>query len=146
MAKLTKEQAIKWDKMLSNGYRFDVQNYLVWGDKHASLKIKLAEGKLLEASLIYREEGSGFRKTGRQIPNIHLRLWDVNEEIGCGVSHGLGAYIPVGEIQNNRNWKYLCALSAEYPAERIMELAKDHVRELNAETLLESIEAMRKGA
>ena len=146
MAKLTKEQAIKWDKMLSNDYHLDIKDYVIWGDKHASLKIELAEDKILEAALIYREEGSGFRTTGRQIPHIHLQLWQVNRETNVGTSNGLGAYIPVGEIQNNRNWKYLCALSAEYPAARIMELAKVHVRELNAETLLESIEAMRKRA
>lgn len=146
MAKLTKEQAIKWDKMLSNDYHFDVKDYVIWGDKHASLKIELAEDKILEAALMYREEGVGFRATGRQIPHIHLQLWQVNLETGVGVSHGLGAYIPVGEIQNNRNWKYLCALSREYPADRIMKLAKDHAPSLSAETLLESIEAMRKGA
>ena len=138
MAKLTKEQAIKWDSMLHNDYHLDIKDYVIWGDKHASLKIELGENKILEAALIYREEGRGFRTTGRQIPHIHLQLWEVNPETGVGVSHGLGAYIRVGEIQNNRNWKYLCALSAEYPAEKVLPMAAEHFDQLRDPSILSS--------
>lgn len=144
MAKLTKEQAIKWDKMLSNGYRFDVRQFMLWGEKTASLKIEVAENKLLEGSLSYREQRQGYRYTGRQVPVLHLQMWNVDAN-GVGISRGLGAWINVGEVQDKKNWKYLCALSAEYPAARIVELAKDHAAVLNAETLLASI-AAQKGA
>ena len=140
MAKLTKEQAIKWDKMLSSSYRFDVRHYMVWGEKTASLKIKLAENKILEGSLSYREERQGYQYTGRQVPVLHLQMWNVDAN-GVGISHGLGAWINVGEIQDKKNWKYLCALSAEYPAEKILVLAKEHAAELSASTLLESLQA-----
>lgn len=140
MAKLTKEQAIKWDKMLSSSYRFDVRHYMVWGEKTASLKIKLAENKILEGSLSYREERQGYQYTGRQVPVLHLQMWNVDAN-GVGISHGLGAWINVGEIQDKKNWKYLCALSAEYPAEKVLALAKEHAAELSASTLLESLQA-----
>ena len=140
MAKLTKEQAIKWDKMLSSGYRLDVRHYMVWWEKTASLKIKLAENKILEGSLSYREERQGYRYTGRQVPVLHLQMWNVDAN-GVGISHGLGAWINVGEIQDKKNWKYLCALSAEYPAEKVLALAKEHAAELSAATLLESLQA-----
>lgn len=136
MAKLTKEQAVKWDKMLSGGYHFDVRRFMLWNEKTASLKIKLAEDKLLEARLMYRDERDGYRYTGRQKPVLHLSIWNVNLETGVGTSHGLGAWFDVGEVQDKKNWKHLCALSGEYPAEKVKALAAEHTAELGAETLL----------
>lgn len=139
MAKLTKEQAIKWDKMLSSGYRFDVRHFMLWGEKTASLKIEVAENKILEGSLSYREERKGYRYTGRQVPVLHLQMWNVDAN-GVGISHGLGAWINVGEIQDKKNWKYLCALSAEYPAEKVKALAAEHADELGASSIIDWLE------
>lgn len=126
MAKLTKEQAIKWDKMLGGGYHFDWRHYVIWGEKHASLKIETSENKVLEATLEYRDERQGYRYTGRQKPVLHLQLWTVDPETGTGTSQGLGASVDVGEIQDKKNWKELCRLSCEYTAEKVLELAKEH--------------------
>lgn len=130
MATLTRDQAIKWDKMLAGGYHFDVRHYVLWGEKTASLKVELSEDKILEASLSYREERQGFRSTGRQKPVLHLALWNVNRETGVGTSSGLGVFLDVGEVQDKKNWKYLCQLSGEYTADKIMELAKQHADQL----------------
>lgn len=126
MAKLTRDQAIKWDKMLSGGYRFDWRYYVIWGEKRASLKIETSDDKVLEATLEYRNEWQGYRKTGRQKPILHLQLWTVNPETGTGTSQGLGASVDAGEIQDKKNWKELCRLSCEYTAEKVLELAKEH--------------------
>jgi hypothetical protein len=130
MATLTRDQAIKWDKMLSGGYHFDVRHYVLWNEKTASLKVELSEDKILEASLSYREERQGFRATGRQKPVLHLALWNVNRETGVGTSSGLGVFLDVGEVQDKKNWKYLCQLSGEYTADKIMELATEHAGQL----------------
>ena len=130
MATLTRDQAIKWDKMLSGGYRFDVRHFVIWNEKTASLKVELSEDKILEASLSYREERQGFRATGRQKPVLHLALWNVNRETGVGTSSGLGVFLDVGEVQDKKNWKHLCQLSGEYTADKIMELAKQHADQL----------------
>lgn len=130
MATLTRDQAIKWDKMLSSGYRFDVRHFVIWNEKTASLKVELSEDKILEASLSYREERQGFRSTGRQKPILHLQLWTVDPETGAGTSQGLGASVDVGEVQDKKNWKYLCQLSGEYTADKIMKLARQHADQL----------------
>ena len=130
MATLTRDQAIKWDKMLSGGYHFDVRHFVIWNEKTASLKVELSEDKILEASLSYREERQGFRSTGRQKPVLHLALWNVNRDTGVGTSSGLGVFLDVGEVQDKKNWKYLCQLSGEYTADKIMELAKQHADQL----------------
>ena len=130
MATLTRDQAINWNKMLFNGYRFDVRHFVIWNEKTASLKVELSEDKILEASLSYREERQGFRSTGRQKPVLHLALWNVNRETGVGTSSGLGVFLDVGEVQEKKNWKYLCQLSGEYTADKIMELARQHADQL----------------
>ncbi len=140
MAKLTREQAIKWDRQLSGGYHLDIRKYVVWGEKTASLKVELGPDKILEANLSYREERQGYRSTGRQKPCLHLSVWNVNRETGVGISSGLGAFIDVGEVQDKKNWKELCRLSALYPAERIKALAAEHSGELGAASVMEWLE------
>ncbi len=140
MARLTKEQALKWDSQLSGGYHLDIQKYVVWGEKTASLKIELSEDKILEANLSYREERSGYRYTGRQKPCLHLSIWNVNRETGVGTSHGLGAFIDVGEVQDKKNWKHLCALSGDYTAEKVKALAAEHAGELGASSIIDWLE------
>ncbi len=130
MAKLTKEQAIKWDKMLGGGYHFDIQHFVIWGEKEAVLKIKTGENKVLSATLEYRDERDGHRYTGRQKPVLHMQLWTVDPETGTGISQGLGASVDVGEVQDKKNWKYLCELSGEYTADKVLELAMEHAGQL----------------
>lgn len=140
MPKLTREQAVKWDKQLSGGYHLDIQKYVVWGEKTASLKVELGPDKILEANLSYQEERVNHHYTGRQKPCLHLAIWNVNRETGMGVSHGMGAFIDVGEIQDKKNWKELCRLSGEYTEDKIKALAAEHAAELGASSIMEWLE------
>lgn len=140
MPKLTREQALKWDAQLSGGYHLDIQKYVVWGEKTASLKVELGGDKILEANLSYQEERVNRRYTGRQKPCLHLAIWNVNRETGMGVSHGLGAFIDVGEVQTKKNWKELCRLSGEYTAEKVKALAAEHSGELGASSIIDWLE------
>ena len=130
MAKITKGQYIKWDSMLSGGFRFDLQGFALRGEKNAIANIKLEDGRILQARLLYTEEREGYRYTGRQIPEIHLSIWN---DCGNGMmsSRGLGKYIPIGDIQDKRNWNYLCQISATLDAEKVLELANKHMGQLN---------------
>ena len=64
----------------------------------------------------------------------------MNRETGVGTSHGLGAFIDVGEVQDKKNWKHLCALSGEYTAERVKALAAEHAGELGASSIIDWLE------
>lgn len=44
MPSVTREQVNKWNAKLQNGFRFDIQRYVVWGEKQIKKSIELADG------------------------------------------------------------------------------------------------------
>ena len=45
MPSVTREQVNKWNAKLQNGFRFDIQRYVVWGEKQIKKSIELADGR-----------------------------------------------------------------------------------------------------
>lgn len=114
MAKLTREQAQKWNGQLKGGFRFDVRHFMIWGEKLARKDIDLGNGNILQATLEYHDVYDGYRPTGEQQPKLHLQIWQPGITEGMIVSHGLGANVEIGTKQQKRKWSELCKLSADY--------------------------------
>ena len=127
MAKITRDQAIKWNGQLKGGFRLDVRYFALWGEKRARKLIELDAGNVLEAALEYHETPKR-----EQQPVLHLQIWKPGRTDGVMVSQGMGASIKIGETQGKRNWSELCRLSADYADdEKIKALATDHIAALN---------------
>ena len=55
MPSVTREQVNKWNAKLQNGFRFDIQRYVVWGEKQIQKSIELADGRILTAEIHFRD-------------------------------------------------------------------------------------------
>jgi len=136
MAKITREQATKWNGQLKGGFRFDVRHYAIWGEKVARRNIELDGGNILQATLEYHEVRDGYRPTGEQQPVLHLQVWQPGHTEGMMVSHGMGASIQIGTKQVKRNWSELCKLSADYgDADKIKALAAENIAALKKQEI-----------
>ena len=139
MAKCTKQQYERWNAKLSNGFKFDLHYFIMWGEKTAKLYLDFTDGRKLEAKLEYRAErkaGTTFGETGRQIPCLHLSLWRPASQEGMMCSSGMGKSIELGEAQPKKNYACLCAYSAKLDAKDILSLAKEYIAELNNDAII----------
>ena len=130
MAKLTREQAQKWNAQLHGDFRFDVRYYVMWGNKVARRNIELEDGKILQATLEYHDIRDGYRSTGKVQPVLHFQIWKDGHTEGMMVSTGMGASVEIGTPQNKRNWNELCKLSGLYDEAALLAMAKEHLNEL----------------
>ena len=128
MAKITREQYNKWNAQAQNGFQFDLQHYLIWGEKTLSKKIELQDGRMVEFRIVYHNEYEtktnehGCRwnvETGRYIPMLHITVWRPSHS-GCYVSSGMGKYERIGEAQAAKKYNVLCKLSAEINTDEYM--------------------------
>ena len=55
MAQCTREQVNRWNAKLSNGFRLDLERFIVWNDKVATRSIELPDGKVLKADIGWTE-------------------------------------------------------------------------------------------
>ena len=77
MPSLTREQAQKWTKDLPQGWKFDAQHYVMWGEKEIFTdSAENEKGVFYRLTLEYRAEtvnAGYFRKeTGKQIPTVSV--------------------------------------------------------------------------
>ena len=76
MAQCTREQVNRWNAKLSNGFRLDLERFIVWNDKVATRSIELPDGKVLKADIGWtevREEprlGCFYQKTIGMMPRL----------------------------------------------------------------------------
>lgn len=105
MSKFTAEQIKKWNMQNANGYKIDMFRLGVWHEKESVKYIPIGEDKkLLKVSVLYRSDRNGHE------PTVSLSMWKEEEKVI--VSHEIGFYIPVGEIQPKKNYKVLQAITA----------------------------------
>jgi len=118
MAKITKEQYDKWTNQANangNGWGFDLRYFAIWGEKEVIKRIPDVNGEYIQWKIGYYDEyeeitnqyGCKYRRaTGRYIPT-----WTVNRliplESGCYRVLPVSEHA-VGEIQNKKNYAYLC--------------------------------------
>ena len=99
MAQCTREQVDRWNAKLSNGFRLDLERFIIWNDKVATRSIELPDGKVLKADIGWtevREEprlGCFYQKTIGMMPRLSLSLWTPSSTPGMWCSRGLGAVV-----------------------------------------------------
>lgn len=81
MPSITKEQFDKWNSKATNGFKFDVKEYVCWGDKALVRHESLVGGKIAEFKIRYYEEFKS--KTN---------------EWGCTYNVTTGGHIPTLEV------------------------------------------------
>ena len=74
MPSVTREQVNKWNAKLQNGFRFDIQRYVVWGEKQIKKSIELADGRILTAEIHFRDARDGYKYIGNEAC-ISLAIW-----------------------------------------------------------------------
>lgn len=114
--KLTKEQVQKWNAKMSNGFEFDVKSYFYTGEKEAHKYIELNSDQLLEVKLMYYPNGI------MQQPTLHLSVWQ-KEGSGMMKSYGLGKWIKIGTVQNQKKFSVLQTLTGEIDDNEMIKLA-----------------------
>lgn len=132
MPSITREQAARWNAKARNGFTFDVQKYVVWGEKTLHQIIDLGDGDRMEIRLLYQEEyerktnehGCSWNvRTGRYLPTVHLTRWHPSG--AAWTSQGLGDWITAGEPQTSKKFDVLCKLSGQIDAAKmVLELGK----------------------
>ena len=137
MAQCTREQVDRWNAKLSNGFRLDLERFIIWNDKVATRSIELPDGKVLKADIGWtevREEprlGCFYQKTIGMMPRLSLSLWTPSSTPGMWCSRGLGAVVKItNNIYQKRNWNELAKFTAEWDEKRLLEEAKKHMAEL----------------
>lgn len=121
MATLTKEQFLKLNKNLLNGWRFNTYYYANWGEKEIVLKNKISELKHIEYKMSFRNKS---RYNNELKIVINRSEWNrKSEEDLLYCSHGLGKYITVCENAGTRkNYKMLEALTKDFTIEKLEEM------------------------
>lgn len=136
MASCTREQLNKWNAKLANGFTLDLQHFLIWGEKSAVRRIDLPDGKILKATLEYRDaRDDSHHYTGLHQPMVHLSIW-TDRGNGMLSSHGMGASVKIGTVQSKRNFNNLAALSATIDDEKIMAWATEKMADLKKDTVM----------
>lgn len=122
MPSITREQAQKWDAQAQGGFRFDVRNYAIWGEKELRKTVEIAEGRVVEFRIGYRAEyetktnGNGCKwnvETVRHIPELVIRVWTPSGDPENGVfcSTGFGRHVDLGPAEDKKKYAVLCKLS-----------------------------------
>lgn len=114
--KLAREQYNKWSAALADGWKFDAQQFIVWGDKEAYTDSAEDErGNFYRATLKYYEErnGTGYlaQSTGKQLPTLVINRWSKTS------TEGLYSSVQIiketaGEPQTKKNYSVLAKLTA----------------------------------
>ena len=127
MPKLTREQYNKWNAKATNGFSFDIQDYVFRGEKTLTRRIPIDEDHYTELHLMYRDEyitktnEHGCRwnvTTGRQIPTLHVSKWTRGLSGEVYTSSGMGDWITVGEPQTSKKYDVLCKIAETIDASK----------------------------
>lgn len=130
MAKITREQYNKWNAQAQNGFRLDLQYYIVWGEKTLVKSINQPDNTIIQFKLWYipeyetkvNEWGCKWNvKTGRQIPMMRIeRLVPGHTEGVCSV-HTVKDDMPMGEPEKTMKYSTLCKISGMVDTDAEME-------------------------
>lgn len=116
MPKLTREQAQKWTKDLPQGWKFDAQHYVFWGEKEIFTdSAENEKGVFYRLTLEYRDEteDAGYfrKKTGRQIPTVSISRYTPT---GCGEMYSVVHVLTesAAEPESKKKYNVLVNLAA----------------------------------
>lgn len=130
MPSVTREHVNKWNAKLQNGFRFDIQRYVVWGEKQIKKSIELADGRILTAEIHYRDAREGYKYIGNEAC-ISLAIWTRCENSDMMKSEGMGYHEVLGAVQPKKSYADLVKLSAVMDEPKILEMMNAHMNALN---------------
>lgn len=129
MRSITIKKIKEINEKCKNGFRFDTEHFRMTGDKHLSKCIKIAEDKVIKATLYFREEIKGYQETGNSIPVLNVSVFTKSKESVLW-SSGLGKFHSFHQNKVKRkNLSVLIDLTQEITDEMISELAVDNCNE-----------------
>lgn len=152
MSKLTVEQIKKINNGCSNDFSFDRNYFLFHNEKTLKKNVFLEEKDIdgneqcINAHLYYFPEYEEYtncngvkcnKKTGLFIPTLRLSLYHLENDGKCGVSHGLGVTVEVGEPIKRKTISYLqkCTKNDICTDENILNEYFNHKEKLNNNSL-----------
>ncbi len=122
---ITREQLQKLEEGCGNGFKLDIQKYLIWKEKQLIKYIDIEENKVLKAEIDYQKDKSG------QVPTLLLSVWK-KEKSGCLSCDCKTQYINLGEPQKRKNFKLLKEYSNKITDDYILKVHdKEKTSKLN---------------
>lgn len=131
MAKLTRAQYEKWNGQLGGGFKFDMMHYVTWGEKQAIRDIKLEDGRILRATVGYRNVVERFRTVAQQ-PTIHVQVYEPIEGTDMMRGHGMGYTVDEGMQQAKKNYGVLCKITFALDDGKLIALMEQGREKLNS--------------
>ena len=98
--RITTEQIQKLEEGCGNGFKLDIQNYLIWKEKQLIKYIDIEENQVLKAEIDYQKDESG------QVQTVLLSELKKDKN-GYLSSDCKTQYISLGEPQKRKNFKLL---------------------------------------
>ena len=118
----TKEQILKWNAQLSNGWRFDLRQFMFHKEKQIELIEEIDDKHYFEYTMYFWQK---LNKTTWKYENydvvINKSEWTRTE--GGATSFGLGITKKIKEqITNKKSYKLLADLTKEYDLQKVKSL------------------------
>ena len=133
MAKCTKEQVVRWNAKLNNGFKLDLERFLVWNEKVAVKTIPLTDGRILKSEISWQEERIGSIYRGETVlkPILTFSVWSPGSTPGVWVSRGMGTVVKLSDQPyQKRNWNELAKFTADWNESRLMDKAKSEIKDV----------------
>lgn len=121
--KVTKEQFIKWNSQLANGWQLDLQRLAIWGEKDIVIRDEISEDKYIDYKLSFYKNYENHRYTGFYDIKITKSEWERGCSGDCFVSRGLGCTkVLVKNASTKKQYKLLVELSKKFTLEDVKSL------------------------
>lgn len=134
MAMMTKEQIAKANAKMADGWTLDIRSLLFNKEKNPTMVLNTDDKHYIKAQLTYINEREGYSYTGYKTPMLHLSYW-TNCGNGVATSHGLGAWIAVGDKVKRGTLANLSKLTHEYGEAKIRGIVEIKMPQLLKETV-----------
>ena len=124
MPSITRNQIIAANEKMENGFRLDVERYVVWGEKQCVKHLDLDEKHVLGVEITYVTEYERL-ESGSRVPHYVPSIWFMYYTKGDGAfmtSIGMGYKEPLGERKEKKMFAALQKLTHEMTDEKIMEV------------------------
>ena len=128
MATITREQFNKWNGQAKGGFNFDLEHYLVWGEKELVKDVKQDDNTIIRYRLDYVEEYKEYtneygctrnKRTGFLIPSLNI---DKLVPTGSGVYRVISILWgrKMAEVEKTKKYSTLCKISGTIDTAEIL--------------------------
>lgn len=120
MARITREQLEKYNAKCKNGFKFNLQEFLIWKEKSVIKEIKLNNNEILEVTIFYSTEPTG------EIPTLRIHKGTLDGNFYS--FSGQGQTFTIGDTQKKKNFNLLAKLTEKFPDEILIPLIDEKVQ------------------